>query len=214
MESSKRGYAIGLVLATAGMLSFAGTASALPMDGTVEENRGDGYSVVHMGSNPGGQGNSNDWLWFNPGQSLNFDLTGDLVSLLGSQVFSLSSNNGANSLLEITSLDLNLDLGNPGDGFLGGTLSYVLDGSTNGTFEFFDDNHNALYNSASFDGTNFELYIWGGDDQNNLGIDLGLSGVVAGPDPDPIPVPGSMALAVLGLAGLWRSKRSQRKVLA
>ncbi|MFK7977762.1 MAG: PEP-CTERM sorting domain-containing protein [Halioglobus sp.] len=205
-------YGAIAVLQGAALLTVAGGANALPIDGTVEESRSDGYSVVHLGSNPGGQGNQNDWLWFDAGQSLNFDLTGGMVSLLGTQSFNLSSNNGASSVLDITAL--NLDLNDPADGFIGGTLDYVLDGTTTGTFSFFNDNHNALYNSSSFDGTNIEFYIWGGDAQNSLGIDLGVSGVVASPDPDPVPVPGSLALAGLGLMGLWRSRRSSRSTRA
>lgn len=201
-----------VALQGAALMTFVGSANALPIDGTVEEGRNEGYSVVHLGSNPGGQGNTNDWLWFDVGQSLNFDLTGGIVSLLGPQSFNLTSNNGANSVLDITGLSL--DLNDPADGFIGGTLDYVLDGSTAGTFSFFNDNHNALYNSSSFDGTNIELYIWGGDAQNSLGIDLGVSGVVASPDPDPIPVPGSLALAGLGLMGLWRSRRADRSARA
>lgn len=206
MELRKRMGSIALFAQGAALMAVAGVANALPIDGTVEEQRSDGYSVVHLGSNPGGQGNSNDWLWFDPSQSLNFDLTGGIVSLLGTQSFNLSSNNGANSVLEITGLSL--DLNDPSDGFVGGTLDYTLDGTTTGTFSFFNDNHNALYNSSSFDGTNLEFYIWGGDANNSLGIDLGVSGVVAQPDPDPVPVPGSLALAGLGLMGLWRSRRA------
>lgn len=206
MKLRTRMGAIALLAQGAALMTVAGTASALPIDGTVEEQRSDGYSVVHLGSNPGGQGNANDWLWFDPSQSLNFDLTGGIVSLLGTQSFNLSSNNGATSVLEITGLSL--DLNDPSDGFIGGTLDYTLDGTTSGTFSFFNDNHNALYNSSSFDGTNLEFYIWGGDDNNDLGIDLGVSGVVAQPDPDPVPVPGSLALAGLGLMGLWRSRRA------
>lgn len=197
--------AAALLLQGAALFGFSAGAGALPIDGTVEEQRSDGYSVVHLGSNPGGQGNRNDWLWFDQGQSLNFDLTGGIVSLLGTQSFNLTSNNGANGVLDITGLSL--DLNDASDGFLGGTLDYVLNGTTSGTFSFFNDNHNALYNSSSFDGTNLEFYLWGGDDNNSLGIDLGVSGVVASPDPDPVPAPGSLLLAGLGLAGLWRSRR-------
>jgi len=206
MKFRTRIGAVSLLVQGAAMLSFAGGANALPIDGTVEEERSDGYSVVHLGSNPGGQGNQNDWLWFDSGQSLNFDLTGGMISLLGTQNFNLSSNNGANSILSITGLSL--DLNDVNDGFLGGTLDYVLDGTTSGTFSFFNDNHNALYNSSSFDGTNLEFYSWGGDDNNRLGIDLGVTGIVAQPDPDPVPAPGSLRLGGLGLSGLWRSRRT------
>lgn len=188
------------------LLSVASTVSALPVDATINENRNDGYSVVHSGSNPGGTGNSNDWLWFNPGQSLALDVTNGLVSLLGAQSFDLTSNNGATASILIT--DLQIDLNDANDGFAGGYLDYALNGIT-GSFSFADANHNAIYNSGSFDGSSLAFYAWGGDQNNALGLDLGVTGLVVEPDPDPVPVPGTLALALAGLAGVWRSRRKQ-----
>jgi hypothetical protein len=193
---------IGFFAKTLGLLTLAASVHALPIDATVDINANNGFSVLHMGSGPGGSGDRNDWLWFDSNQTLNFDLSGGLVTLLGTQSFNLVSNNGRNAVLQITGL--NLDLNDVNDGFNSGTLDYTLDNTTNGTFSFANANHNSLYNSSSYDGTNMEFYVWGGDDRNDLGIDLGVSGTVVNPNPgpNPVPVPGTLALVLLALGGL------------
>lgn len=209
MKAASKYSAVGVLLQTVGMFSLAGTAAATPIDATVEVASGSGYSVVHWGDNPGGTGDSMQWLWFDSSQALSLDLTAGIVTLDGgSQSFSLTSGYGATGTLEITGL--NLDLNDVSDGFAGGTLDYVLNGSTTGQFNFLNQNYNSIFNSSNFDGTNLDFTIWGGDGQNELGIDFGVSGVISPVDPDPVPVPGTLALAALGLLGLARTTRRRK----
>lgn len=176
-------------------------AHAIPVQGLVLS--GGNFSVVHNGATPSGSGNRNDWMWFDPGQAIVMDLTGSDLSLLGPQSFSVHDGNGNVSSILFTSLDLDFD--DAADGFLGGTLNYVLGGSTAGTFTFLDLNYNSIFNTSEFDGSNLEFYVWGGDEQNNLGIDLGVTGLVSViSSGNSVPVPGSLSLLAIGLLGLRR----------
>lgn len=198
-----------LLLAALSTVGAVSHVHALFMDGTIDERRSDGYSVVQFGDDPDGEGNMNDWLWFNAGQGLQFDLTGGVVSLDGNQSFNLSSNNGASSVIQFSTLDLNLN--DFSDGFLGGSLEYVLDDSTTGTFLFLNDNYNALLNSSSFDGTNIEIYAFGSDSQSNLSIVLGISAVVGIQPPlNTVPSSGSLALLAIGVFSLVLSRRKSQ----
>lgn len=207
MKRSISRTAVTTILQVMVALTFISTkAYATPILGEVAGN-GSNYSVIHTGSNPGGSGQSSDWLWFDDNQALNLDLNNGFVSLLGTQTYNLSSQNGATSLLEITGLDLNLN--DVTDGFLAGTLDYVLDGSTSGTFVFENINM-GVFNSASFDGTDLEIFAWGGDEQNGLGVDFAFTGTVGVLPPNAVPVPSTLILLGLGLAGLARRSRKQK----
>jgi hypothetical protein len=124
VSSSRKVISVGLLQVILAFVFVSVQAQATPMLGEVVGDHSN-YSVIHNGSNPEGTGLSADWLWFDDNQLLMLDLDGGIVSLLGSQSFNLSSQNAANSLLEIT--DLDLDLNDGADGFLSGTMCYTLE---------------------------------------------------------------------------------------
>lgn len=188
-----------MVPALLALLFASVQAHAIPVQGTILS--GGNFSVVHTGATPGGSGDPNGWMWFDPGQAIVMDLNGNDLSLLGPQTFTLQDGNGLMSSILITAL--NLDFNDPADGFLGGTLSYVFD-ETPGTFTFLNENYNSIFNTSTFDGTNLDFYVWGGDAQRNLGIDLGVSGLVSVISNGNVPVPGTFLLLALGLLGLRR----------
>jgi len=207
MKQTNTKKVLGFFAQTLAAMSLAAAVNATPIDATVEV-ESSGYSVIHMGATPGGApGTSADWLWFDDNQSLFLDLTGGIVSLIGTQSFTLESQNSQTATLEITALDL--DLNDVTDGFSSGTLDYSLDG-TSGTFTFLNENYNSIFNSSSFDGTNLEFFIWGGDEENGIGIDLGVTGVIA--PPSQVPVPSSLMLSVLAMGALVRSRRKKTTV--
>ncbi len=185
------------LLISVGALALASSANADLVVGEVIN--GSNYSLIHNGSQPSGWGDQDDWLRFDDGQSLTFDLSGGIVTLLDPHTFTLYSNNGAIGSLVITSLDLDL---NDSDGFAGGTMGYILNGSIPGTFSFADDNYSSIFNTSTQTGNQLDLYIWGGDDKSDLGIDLAFTGLID--DGDEIPVPGTLLLLGLGLVALRR----------
>ncbi|MEM7081832.1 MAG: hypothetical protein AAF465_03795 [Pseudomonadota bacterium] len=154
------------------------------------------FSVVHLGSNPAGTGDQADWFRFDAGQTLDLDLTNNFLALLAPQSFTLTTDNGATGLLELLSFSMDL---NDSDGFLGGSIDYVLNGAA-GQFLFSDSNYgSSVYNSSSVENGIFSLFIWGGDDANDLGLDLGISAQ--------IPEPGILVLMVTGLIALRLFRR-------
>ncbi|MFK8030421.1 MAG: PEP-CTERM sorting domain-containing protein [Gammaproteobacteria bacterium] len=176
----------------AGMMSFAVTTNAIPISADIMN-----FSVMHLGSNPAGTGSTDDWFNFDAGQSINLDLdlNANTLELIAPQSFSMSTNNGATDVLQL--LGFSMDL-NDSDGFLGGTINYIMNGNP-GQFLFADENYTTLYNTSSFENGVFSLAIWGGDEINDLGLDLGLTAQV--------PEPGVLVLMLTGLAAFRLSKR-------
>jgi hypothetical protein len=78
-------------------------------------------------------------------------------------------------------------------------------GTTTGTFTFGKINM-GVFNSSSFDGTDLEVFAWGVDGRNDLGIDFAFTGTVS------TSVPGTVILVLLGLAGIVR--QSQKRKIA
>ncbi len=172
-----------LMLGAAGTLSLTGAAQATPITADVA-----GFSLIHPGSNPAGTGDVDDWLNFDAGQTidLDYDSTSNLLSLAGAPIFTLSSANGASAVLVMNSFDMDL---NDADGFLGGSIDYTLNGDA-GTFTFTNNNYTSIYNTSSINNGMLSLYIWGGDDANDWGLDMGLHADV--------PEPGMLVLLLMG----------------
>lgn len=179
-------------------IAFAGPAHAVPIEASIDISGP--YSLLHPITDAG-FGDSADWLWFDAGQtlSLDLDLTNNMVTLFGGpQSFTLASNNGAIAGMDI--VGLNMDL-NDSDGFLSGAMDYLLDG-TAGTFNFTNQNYgNTPFNSSNISDGVFSLFVWGGDDVNGIGIDLGVSA--------PVPEPATWMLILAGITGLWFSRRQR-----
>lgn len=200
------------ISAVFGLLLTATAAQATPMVGDIINGSGDGgsYSLIHLGAGASGSGDRGNWWHFDAGQKLLIDLAGTNVSLLtgfGPQIFNLKTTNGATGSVEFTGLNLDL---NDTDGFLNGTLDYVLDG-TAGQFIFTNHNMTSIFNTSSLVGDMFSFYLWGGDASNQLGIDLAFVGNITDPvvssSGGQVPVPAPALLMLLGLAALSVSRR-------
>ena len=197
------------------LATFFGAGGALAAPITLDIDSGSNFSLVHQGSNPAGTGGSNNFLRFDPGQSLELELDGMLLSLFGSpQVLTLSSNNGATGIFNVLAFSATLDA-NSNTGLSGGSLTYDLMSNGNvgvngdivgGTFTFADQTYGGPFNSVSLENGTLSLALWGGDTVNDAGIDIVGSGSV--------PEPGTTALLSLGLAGLLATRRRGRSPTA
>ena len=176
-------------------ISLMAPAFAIPLTGTIGS--GNNFSVIHAGSHPSGSGEWEDWQWFDAGQRIQLMLEDDILSLNGEQTFSLNvpSDPEQAGLVTFTELLINL---NDEDGFGDGSyLNYTLDG-IDGTFDFLDENYGqSPFNSSSWQGGRLTVAAWGGDVQNDLGMDIIIS----------TPEPGVIALFLLGLAGVIVMRR-------
>jgi len=174
-------------------LISSGSANAVPIVATIDVLGS--TSLVHPVTDAG-FGDSSEWLRFDAGQSLALDLTGTDLTLNGAQSFTLSADNGDVAALDILSLSMDL---NDADGFLSGAIDYLLNG-VSGTFTFINQNYgNSLFNSSSITGGEFQLFAWGGDEVNGVGIDMGITAQ--------IPEPATWMLILVGIVGLRLSRR-------
>lgn len=206
MRTRNTSKMLGLLAGTVGLLALTSAVHAVPIDSTIQ-NDGSMFTVVHNGATPGGSGSHDDWYWFDDGQHLALDLTAGIITLTGTQLFTVNSVNNGPSTFEISVL--NLDLNAP-DGFASGTMAYTLGGTTSGILSFSDNNYGSSpFNSSSFDGENLELYIWGGDSVNNLGLDFAIEGTTEVTPDTSVPIPGTLALFGFGLLGLSWSRRKE-----
>lgn len=174
---------------------FASSVQATPVTATIE--LASNYSLIHPWGN--GNGSSSEWLWFDEGQTIDLDYNGGILILDGAQSFTLSDSNNATATIDI--LALIFDLNDGSDGFLGGMMAYMLDG-TFGAFVFNNSNYgSSVFNSSTWDWrTNMlNVYGWGGDAFNGLGIDFSISAK--------IPEPSGLALMVAGLLGFGVARR-------
>ncbi len=185
-----RKNAFALILGALSLMSFSGAAYATPITADIST-----FSVVHLGSNPAGTGSVDDWYRFDSGQTLDLDYTGNMLELIAPQSFSMSTNNGAVGVLNLVSFSMDL---NDTDGFLGGSISYTPNGDP-GLFLFADENYTSIYNTSSVSGGVFSLSIWGGDEINDLGLDLGITAQV--------PEPGALLLVLTGFVAFRLSRR-------
>lgn len=182
---------VSILAATAIMLGFGTSASAVPILGTID--LASNYSLVHAIP----LDSSDDWLWFDPDQEILMDLAAGVLTLDGAQSFTLGSISGATATIEFTAMYMDL---NDVDGFLNGTLDYFLDGQA-GQFVFTNSNYGASpFNSSTIVGNSLSVYAWGGDNVNDLGIDLGISGT--------IPEPSTLLLMAVGMLGLRRLRQN------
>ncbi len=190
------------------MLSvFAVSASAVPVSGLIE-NDGETFSVVHPGANPGGAGDpATDWYWFKDGETFNFDFTDGIVTTDGLQSYELMSGGGTARIFDIVSLILDT---NGEGGFAGGEMEYRVDGGNVRTFVFEDtgpQRNAGPGNSSSFDGVNFQAFLWSGDIGAELGIDFSFSAILGSTQ---INEPSVLALMGLGLLGFAAARRRRR----
>lgn len=184
-----------LLLIAAGNVSAATVIGSWLSDGM--------WSLIHAGSTPASPLPPADHLRWDGGQTIIFDLTGTTLTATGPQTWSLTSYAGATGEFTLTSMTLDLD--DP-SGFSSGTLDYslVVDsgpmiGSYAGTFSFGTMSAAGTpFNSSGDSSGRFEFYLWGGDDANDLGIDIGVGEV-------PIPAPFLLlASCLMGMGFLRR----------
>ena len=193
MHGLKNNRFIASVVGTL-VLMFGATA-AHAVTYLADIHNGWGYSLVHEA--PADVADQDDWLRFDAGETLTFDLNGLTLTASDPQSYDLASNNGATATLVIESMLLNLNdiLGIPS-----GTIEYTLDGVA-GTFTFLEQTYgNTPYNSYMFDGDELTVNLWGGDDANELGFDLRFTG-------SPVPVPPALWLFGSAVAALAMRRR-------
>ncbi|MDH3588435.1 MAG: PEP-CTERM sorting domain-containing protein [Gammaproteobacteria bacterium] len=188
------------IVAVLGLTVMASVSQATPMLGTV--GTANNYSLIHPGATPSGE--AGPWSWFEPGQQLSLIMADGFLTLDGAQSLQLMDSEEL-PIGSVTFEDMSLDLNDIEDGFAGGWIEYTL-GETWGVFKFADLTYSRYFNSSSWDGDVLNVYLWGGDPENNLGMDLKLSIERAA-----VPEPGIVALLLLGLAGmtLVRTRREQ-----
>ncbi len=199
-------YSRSASVACALMLTmFATSANAVPVSGLIE-NDGETFSVLHPGANPGGAGDpATDWYWFKDGETFDFDFTDGVVSTEGLQSYELMSGGGTTRIFDIVSLVFDT---NGSGGFAGGEMEYRVDGGNVRTFVFEQDPQRAgPGNSSTFDGVNFQAFMWAGDVGAELGIDFSFSAILGSTQ---INEPSVLALMGLGLLGFAAARRRRR----
>lgn len=189
---------IALIIAMG--LALTAPAFAIPVTGVIGS--ANNYSVVHPGAHPSGSGEFEDWQWFDAGQRIQLLLEDGILLLAGEQTFSLNVPSNPEAAASITFTELLIDL-NDDDGFGDGSyLDYTLDG-VDGTIDFLNENYGqSQFNSSSWQGSQLIVSAWGGDTQNDLGMDIVII----------IPEPGVIALFLIGLAGVTVSRRRPPRV--
>ncbi|MCH9673213.1 MAG: PEP-CTERM sorting domain-containing protein [Gammaproteobacteria bacterium] len=97
--------------------------------------------------------------------------------------------------------------------FIDGSMSYEVTGfgaaDFSGTFAFGAMDMN-VFNRAAFNSTDgsWAAWLWGADQANGIGIDFAIAGLQAGGGgTNAVPAPTSIALMMLGLAGLAARRR-------
>ncbi|NND60253.1 MAG: hypothetical protein HKN49_08295 [Gammaproteobacteria bacterium] len=189
-----------LIFASLGLLSL--NASATTYVGTFLTDAA--WTLIHGSATPNATTTAAEHLRWDANQQVIFDLTGSTLTISDPQLYTLSSNSGDSA--ELVLLAGSFDLDGP-DGFQSGTLDYELNvlsgpltGAYTGTFSFAAMNAaNFPFNSSTTSNGVFEMYLWGGDSVNDLGIDLGISA--------PVPLPAPVFLLAAALAGLGFTRR-------
>lgn len=172
-------------------------AFAIPVTGVIGS--GGNHSVVHPGAHPSGSGEYEDWQWFDAGQRIHLLLEDGILLLDGQQTFDLNIPSDPQAAASITFTEMMIDL-DDADGFGDNSyLDYTLDG-VDGTITFLNENYGqSPFNSSTTEGGQTTVWAWGGDTQNDLGMDIVIV----------IPEPGVIALFLLGLAGAIVLRRRQ-----
>ena len=194
---------IRLAMLTA-LVLLGSNASALTLTGVFLDDTQ--WSLIHGGSGANPTTDPADHLRWLAGQEIVFDLTGTTLSAAGPQVFMLMADNFVD-FATFTLLSFTADLGNS-SGFVSGEMDYELtvdsgplasDSPYSGTFSF-GTMSAGPFNSSMTDANGvFSLFAWGGDVDNNIGIDIGISAVV--------PVPAPLLLLLPSLLGLGFLRR-------
>ena len=173
--------------------SFAISANAATVTGNWLV--ADAWSLIHDSATPSAS-SPGDFLRWGTGETISLDLTGTTLTAIGTPSYTLGSTNGASATFTVQ--DLLLDLSGPS-----GTLAYSLDVTGGpldgcspcvGTLTFAAETFGGPFNSFA----NNELFLWGGDTENDLGIDIGIQVV---------PIPAPLLLFASGLFGLGFMRR-------
>lgn len=190
----------GILIVTA-LLTASGVTNAATMRGAwLNDNM---WSLIHAGSTPQASMPSSEHLRWDAGQHIMLERSGNMLMAGGSQTWALTSRSGHQGSFTLHDMELNLD--GP-QGFHSGWLDYTLTvvsgplaNTYSGTFMFEAMAAAGVpFNSSGRASGNFELYLWGGDALNNIGIDIG----VVVPLPAPLLLLGS---SLLGLGFLRRT---------
>lgn len=184
-----------------GLLLLSGSAWADPMNFWILNGSGSGgtYSLVHDNAGPSGGNHRN----FNDGQSFWGDLTADGLTTSGFGDQWLSLDTGMDFVLHELTLFLDGAFGLTEVGGIAGQMVYTIYSGENvefsGIFEFTADGYTTLFNQSTMTDGTFFAALWGGDEQNDLGIDFVFHGAQ-------VPEPGTLILMGLGLLGMGFSR--------
>ena len=184
-------------------LLISGSASAEPFNFWILNGSGNTgtYSLVHDNAGPSGGNHRN----FDDGQGFMGDLDANGLTTLGFGDQWLTLDTGMDFVLHELTLFLDGAYGLNEIAGIAGYMVYTIYNGENveyaGTFEFTADTYTALFNQSGMDGGEFSAGLWGGDEQNDLGIDFVFEGA------SKVPEPGTLVLMSLGLLGLGISRR-------
>ena len=181
--------------ASALLIALLPNAAAVLYSGAFIDNNAPTTTLIHEGDGPVPTNGAADWLYLQPDLSIDLDVTATTITA-GPHTYDVLSQNGATGTFELVSLLINLGGTN---GLTDGILEYVLNGVA-GTFTFADASYGGSgFNSVSVSPSEVQIFLWGGDTTNDLGIDLGIIA-------NPVPVPGAFLLFGSALVLLYRRR--------
>ena len=179
--------------ASALLITLLPNAAAVSYTGAFIDNA-PSTTLIHEGDGASPTNGAADWLYLQPDLSIDLDVTATTITA-GPHTYDVMSQNGATGTFELVSLLINLGGTN---GLTDGILEYVLNGVA-GAFIFADEAYGAGFNTVSVSPSEVQIFLWGGDSTNDLGIDLGIIA-------NPVPVPGAFLLFGSALVLLYRRR--------